>query len=82
MAHTYAQLRALSMEDLIRDYDATAPTTQVGLSFIRDEIMRREMEAQSARMLTMTHEMRLMTALMTVLTVVNVILVWWALWRS
>jgi hypothetical protein len=76
------------MEDLLREYDRLAGSTEVGLSFYREEIARREIAEQSQQMLTMTAAMRSMTAdirkwtqvvmwltiIVTALTVINVIL--------
>ena len=38
MAQPYQELRQLSKDDLIRQYDRIAPSTLVGLAFIREEI--------------------------------------------
>jgi hypothetical protein len=88
MAHSYADLRRMSMEDLLREYDRLAGSTEVGLSFYREEIARRELAEQSQQILTLTAAMRNMTAdigkwtqvvmwltiIVTALTVINVIL--------
>jgi hypothetical protein len=76
------------MEDLLREYDRLAGSTEVGLSFYREEIARREIGEQSQQMLTITAAMRSMTAdirkwtqvvmwltiIVTALTVINVVL--------
>lgn len=76
------------MEDLLREYDRLAGSTEVGLSFYREEIARRELAEQSQQILTLTAAMRNMTAdigkwtqvvmwltiIVTALTVINVIL--------
>lgn len=76
------------MEDLLREYDRLAGSTEVGLSFYREEIARRELAEQSQQMLTLTAAMRNMTAdirkwtqvvmwltiIVTALTVINVML--------
>jgi hypothetical protein len=73
---------------LLREYDRLAGSTEVGLSFYREEIARREIGEQSQQMLTITAAMRSMTAdirkwtqvvmwltiIVTALTVINVIL--------
>ena len=41
MATTFAELRALSTEDLVKVYDDLAASTQLGLGFYREEIARR-----------------------------------------
>ena len=86
MAHSYAELRGMSLEELRQKYDQRARSTQVGLNFYRDEMTRRQVEEQSEQMLTKTEEMRSMTAdirqwtrmvmwltiVMTVLTAANI----------
>ena len=79
MAHSYRELRELTTDELVREYDRVAGSTLLGLSFIREELARREFEEQNQRMLKMTHQMRVMTLVITVLTVLNVALVAWVL---
>ncbi|AOF89660.1 hypothetical protein [Sinorhizobium sp. RAC02] len=83
MAQTYAELRQTPTEDLIKQYDNTAKFTSPGLQFLRDEISRRESEAQNQRMLDFTKHVRdmtiaitVMTAIVLILTVINISLVW------
>lgn len=73
MTHSYAQLAALSNDQLIEEYDRVAGRTEVGLSFIREELWRRDIQQQNERLERMTNHIRLMTAAITVLTIVNVI---------
>ena len=68
-----AELRALSEEELIKQYDATATETVVGLDFLREELARRETAAATQSMVEMTRQMRHMTIIITVLTFVNAI---------
>ena len=75
MADSYEKLRQLSTEDLIRRYDHKAESTAVGLSFIREEIARREAEKQTRHMLELTRQMRALTIVITILTVINVVAV-------
>ena len=82
MSHLYYELRALSKDDLIRQYDQIAPSTVPGLAFVREELARREFEEQNQRMITMTDQIRRMTRLITWLTVANTILVAFTLWRA
>ena len=82
MAHLYSELRALSRDDLIRQYDQMAPRTEPGLAFVREELGRREFEEQNQRMITMTDQIRRMTRLITWLTVANTIFVALTLWRT
>jgi len=62
---TYDELRNKSDEELIQLFDATTQKTEVGLSFLRDELARRDSER-------LTRQMRWMTIAITVLTAVNV----------
>ncbi len=79
MTHSYREFRELTKDELVREYDRLATSTQPGLSFIREELARREFEEQNQRMLKMTHQMRVMTIVITVLTFLNVALVAWVL---
>ncbi len=82
MAQTYSELSATSKKDLIAEYDRTAQSTQIGLSFLRDELARRALEAESATMLKLTVSMRRMTVVITVLTATNVLAVVWDVLKS
>lgn len=75
MAESYEGLRKLTKEQLVERYDKQAKSTVVGLDFIREEIVRRDAEEQTAQMLLMTSQMRTMTVVIMLLTVVNVIAV-------
>ncbi|MBY5838061.1 hypothetical protein J3P71_17670 [Rhizobium leguminosarum] len=83
MIESYDALSKLSVDDLKERYDKTAKTTNVGLSFYREEIARREAEAQNRIMFAFTKQVRDMTIAITVmtllvlaLTVINIVLVW------
>jgi len=67
----YAKLRTMSIEELIPLFDTEQPDARVGLGFLRDEIARRETERHLEAMSTMTHQMRNMTVLITLLTAIN-----------
>ena len=56
---------------MIREYDRLAPHVQLSLGFIRDEILQRDVEEQTERMMQMTAEVRSLTRWITGLTVVN-----------
>jgi hypothetical protein len=75
IATTYAELRRLSDGDLVKQYDDTAQTTQIGLDFLRQELARREAEQQQEAVFRLTKQMRDMTVVITVLTILNVALV-------
>jgi hypothetical protein len=63
-----------------REYDRLAPRVEVGIAFIRDEVLRRDVEAQTERMMQMTAEVRSLTRWIAVLTVGNTVAVIAALW--
>ena len=71
----HAELQSLSDDDLIARYDAAASNTVVGTGFYRDELARRQMARESARMLELTQTMRTLTWVILALTAVNAILV-------
>jgi hypothetical protein len=75
MAEKFAEFRKLSENELIRRYDEMASNTQIGLAFLRDEIAHREADRQYNQMLLLTKQMRNLTIVVTVLTIINVILV-------
>ena len=74
MAHTLAELRALSDAEVVRLYDAAADNTGVGLNFYRDELVRRDFERQGDRTEAMTRRIESMTAKMLWLTVAILLL--------
>ena len=78
---TYSELRKLPEAELIKKYDETAPSTQIGLNFLREELARREAERQQEGMSRMTRQMRDMTIVITVLTIVNALVVMIPLFR-
>ena len=78
MAQPYQELRQLSKEDLIRQYDRIAPSTMEGLAFIREQIARRDMEEYGQQVDKMTQQIRLMTGIILVLTFINVGAVIWS----
>jgi hypothetical protein len=61
----------MTTDELVRQYDETAQQTVVGLDFVREEIVRRETHAATQAMVRMTHQMKVMTVLITVLTAIN-----------
>jgi hypothetical protein len=78
MAESYAELRQMSTDDVIRLHDHQAPYTMASLELYRNELTRREIEAHSQRMLDMTADIRRWTKVMlwltgviTVMTAVN-----------
>lgn len=73
MADSYEQLQLMTKEQLISLYNRKAPSVQIGLTNVREEIARREADEQNERMLAFTRQMRNMTIAITVLTVINVL---------
>lgn len=71
----FAELEALSDEDLVARYDAAATNTVVGTGFYRDELFRRAQDRQAAAMVRFSEQVRNMTTVILGLTVVNVVLV-------
>lgn len=75
MCRSYGELVAMSDEDLIAEFDEMAQRSGVGVNFLREEIARRVAERHTQRITDMTRSMRNLTALVTFLTLANVILV-------
>jgi hypothetical protein len=72
---TYKDLHKLTKEELEAKYDQVAKNTTAGLSFYREELARREAEEQNQRMLKMTQQMKNLTIAITILTVINVVVI-------
>jgi hypothetical protein len=50
VAHTLAKLMELSDAELVQLYDESAPSTQVGVAFYREELARRAADRSAAAM--------------------------------
>jgi hypothetical protein len=74
-ALTFAEVRALSDEDLIRLHDDMAPGTAVGYGFVVDEIARRRADRLSIILVRLTWVITVATIVNTILVAVSVILV-------
>ncbi|GIW53112.1 MAG: hypothetical protein KatS3mg082_2942 [Nitrospiraceae bacterium] len=72
MAYSYAELTAFSRDQLTKELDQIAVHTQVGLSFLREELWLRGMQEQNARIERMSNHIRVMTVVITIFTVINV----------
>ena len=72
MAERISHLRKMTDAQLEALYDGTAESTQVGLNHYLTEINRRNQERQTETMLGYTREIRVMTRVITFLTLVNV----------
>ena len=73
MAPTIEQLRGKTTDQLIREHDAAATHTVVGISYYLEEIARREQAEQTHTMLQYTKQVRTMTVIVTVATIINVL---------
>lgn len=72
MALTYDGLAKTSDDELKRLYDATAEHVQLSLSFLRDELMRREFARQNQRMERMTKAILWLTLVNTLLVAADI----------
>ena len=82
MAHAISALKKLSMDELIKEHDASAVHTMVGVSYYLDEIRYREQSEFADKMEALTMQMKLFTIVATVATVVSAILTAWALFKA
>ena len=67
-----AELRELSDEELIKEHDRIAPSTNVGVIYYLEELARRDQARQAASMLRYTSWVMAMTFVITVATIVQV----------
>lgn len=74
MVEKLAELRQMSDDEVVGLYDRQAQNTSVGLNHYRDELLRRDQEKQTEIMLTYTRQIRWMTVVVTISTVINVII--------
>ena len=72
MSHSYQALRGLPDDALIHEYNREASSVQANLSMIGAELQRRELDRQNTRMIGYAHQVRDLTIVITVLTVINV----------
>ena len=75
MAQSLAELRSTSIEEVVRTYDEIAAHTQLDLNFYREEIARRDAAKQTARIIEMTQQMRTLTVVIAILTLLNSVFV-------
>ena len=66
---THKEISELSREDLISLYDHENKNVQHGLNFIKEENWRRDADASSQRMETISRRMGWLTGVITILTV-------------
>lgn len=69
----WAEMQRLSMDDVVAEFDKIAGQTGNNLNFWAAEVSRRMQQQQSAGMLRLTKWITVMTAVMTVATIVNVV---------
>jgi len=74
MALSYADVRALDDVAAAEHYDKVAEHTADSLNFWRDEMFRREQARQTGEMLALTRQVRWLTVVVTVATLLNVAL--------
>jgi len=74
MAHSIAELKTLSEEDLVKEHDKIAAHSPEGTWTIRDELARRESRRLEERMVRLTEQMRRWTIVVAGLTLVNVVI--------
>ena len=73
MAHTWAELMALSDEQVVDEHDRKAQHTEVGLNAYREELTRRATERATAEIVRLTRRLRDLTRAIAALTVVGVV---------
>ena len=74
MSMKYDELLKLSDDELIKQYDATAAHTSVGLNYYTEEIARRRTEKSDKLMVRLTTWITIMTGIMLLSTIANVII--------
>ncbi|HVM29560.1 MAG TPA: hypothetical protein VM305_02140 [Candidatus Limnocylindrales bacterium] len=79
MSETITELRMLTDEELVQRHDRLATHTVVGTSHYLEELRRRDAARNEHRMIALTEHVRLLTLVITGLTLANVVLVGWAL---
>jgi hypothetical protein len=81
MAETIAELRELSDDEIIRRHDQKASNTGVGTHHYLAELARRDQDRASDVMLAYTRQIKIMTVIVTVATIISTLLVAWSLFR-
>ena len=73
-APKFAALREMSDDAVIAVHDQTADQSQPGVSYYLNEMARRDQVRQGEVMLACTRQIRWMTLVMTVATIINVVI--------
>ena len=82
MADLFRELLGKSRDDLEQEYDRRAQSTEVGLSFIREELARRDMQEHTDRIERLTGRVYRLTWAIAVLTLVNAVAVVWMIFGT
>ena len=72
MAEKFSELEGMTREELVDRYDRMSTNVSLGLDFVRQEIARRDQDAATRLMLSLTNRIWWATAVVTVATLVNV----------
>ncbi|MHC4872691.1 MAG: hypothetical protein ACYTFY_12685 [Planctomycetota bacterium] len=71
-AKSWEDLKLLSDEELIKDYDLRADKTIVGINYYLEELRHRDIDRQTSAMLEYTKEIKYMTIVVTIATIINI----------
>jgi hypothetical protein len=74
MSHTWAELKALPDKTLIEEYDSLAEHAVEGTNQFLAELRHRDLSRQSDTMLKYTQQVKHMTIVITIATIINVII--------
>ena len=80
--NTYSQLRSLSREQLIAQHDDFKSTYLEGPEGLRNELWRRDLEEGNKAIEKMTSEIRFLTRVIALLTLVTAVAAILAVYRS
>ena len=72
MANEWNDLLKLTDEELIKEHDRLSKHTAVGLNYYLEELRYRNLKRHSEIMLRYTNQVKFMTIIITVATIVNV----------
>ena len=75
MSYSLQELREIPTDELVRQHDATAAHTSVGVTYFLEELARRDRDAHDERMLKLTQTMTMLTWFVAGLTIVNLVFV-------
>lgn len=81
MSHKISELRTKSDQELIEEHDRLSEDTIVGTDYYLQELARRDAANQTTLMLKLTSTIGRLTWAIAILTVLNVVLVGWEVFR-